>query len=48
VHAPAAPFADPAALLAAADAAAYQAKRSGRDRLCAHGAGTVAPLPMTA
>ena len=48
VHGKAAPFPEPAALLAAADAAAYQAKRAGRDRLCAHGAIQMAPLSRTA
>jgi diguanylate cyclase (GGDEF)-like protein len=34
---PSAPFATPAALLAAADAALYRAKRAGRDRVAVHG-----------
>jgi PleD family two-component response regulator len=37
VQAPVQPHADASALLAAADAAVYQAKRAGRDRLVAHG-----------
>ena len=37
VHGPTQSHADASALLAAADAAVYQAKRGGRDRLVAHG-----------